>query len=156
MDMSFFQCALEQAWKVYSVLPHKALTKTNGKTRCPLSVYTGGPVSRSNFRVMFCPVIFTYDNIAVSGFQHKEKTIAGRAKQPRLEILNRKNNPQRGMTGVHIGVPRHASGHLVFSPSTGKIYNSLDTYFDEEFNSTLALEPSWFLGHQTTMDRIVR
>jgi hypothetical protein len=35
----------------------------------------------------------------------------------------------------------------ILSPSTGEIYNSLDTYFDGEFNSTLALEPSRFLGH---------
>jgi hypothetical protein len=32
MDLSFFHCALEQAWKAYSALPHQALTQADGKT----------------------------------------------------------------------------------------------------------------------------
>jgi hypothetical protein len=40
MNMNYFHCALEQAWKIHSVLPHKALTKTDGTVQCPLSVYT--------------------------------------------------------------------------------------------------------------------
>jgi hypothetical protein len=32
-------------------------------------------------------------------------------------------------------------------PSTGKIYNSTDVYFDEDFNSTLAYETNKFSGH---------
>ncbi len=51
MDMSFFPCALEQAWKIHSVLPHKALTKVDGTVQCPHGVYTGAAVSVSNFRV---------------------------------------------------------------------------------------------------------
>jgi hypothetical protein len=101
MDTSFFHLAMEQAWKAYSILPHKALTKTNGETQCQFTVYTGRLASASTFRVMFCPVVFTYDNIVVSRGHAKRNTVGTKgANQPRLETLNRKNNPQREMIGV--------------------------------------------------------
>jgi transposase InsO family protein len=35
VPMRFFHFALEHAWKVLAVLPHKALTKTDGSVQCP-------------------------------------------------------------------------------------------------------------------------
>ncbi len=51
------------------------------------------------------------------------------------------------MRGIHVGLPRHSFGYLVFVPSTGRIYNSADVYFDEDFNSTLAYETNKFSGY---------
>jgi hypothetical protein len=90
MDMSFFHCAFEQAWKIHSVLPYKALTKTDGTFECPFSVYTGEPVFVSSFRVMFCPVIMTYDNIIISQNNPRTGRSAALHRQPRLETSNRK------------------------------------------------------------------
>jgi hypothetical protein len=62
MNKSYFPLALEHAWKLHAELLHKALTKTNGEVQCPLCVCSETKVSVSNFRVMFCPVVVTYDN----------------------------------------------------------------------------------------------
>jgi hypothetical protein len=140
--MTFFHCALEHAWKVHSVLPHKALTKEDGTVQCPLGVHYGKPVGVSDFRVLFCPVVMTYDSVFVS-----RKNERGQGKRPRLEALNRKNNPQRGMRGIHVGVPRNSKGYLVYVPSMGKIYTSADVYFDGNFNSTLLYEQNKFSGY---------
>jgi hypothetical protein len=51
------------------------------------------------------------------------------------------------MRGIHVGLHRHSPGYLVFVPSMGKIYNSTDLYFDEDFNSTLAYESNKFSGY---------
>jgi hypothetical protein len=147
MNMSYFHCALEQAWKINSVLPHKALTKTDGTVQCPLSVYTGGPVSVSRFRVMFCPVVMTYDHVNTTKSNARVEPIETTTNTPRSALLNRKNNPQRGMRGIHVGLPRHSTGYLVYVPSTGKIYNSVDVYFDEDFISTLTYENNQFSGY---------
>jgi hypothetical protein len=66
MDMTFFHSALEHAWKVHSVLSHRALTKDDGTVQCPLGVHYGTPVCTADFRVLFCPVVMTYDNTFVS------------------------------------------------------------------------------------------
>jgi hypothetical protein len=66
MDMCFFHFALEHAWKVHSVLPHRALTKEDGTVQCPLGMHYGKPVRVADFRVLFCPVVMTYDNTFVS------------------------------------------------------------------------------------------
>jgi hypothetical protein len=73
-----------------------------------------------------------YDNIFVSNPKYER----GQGKQPRLEAPSRKNNPQRGMRGILIGVPRNSKAYLVYVPSMGRIYTSADVYFDENFYST--------------------
>lgn len=64
-----------------------------------------------------------------------------------VEVLNRKNNSQRGMRGIHVGLPRHSPGYLVYVPSTGRIYNTMDVDFDEDFSSTLTYEENKFSGY---------
>jgi hypothetical protein len=60
MGMEFFYFTLENAWKVFTILPHKALTTVDGHVQCPLGVYRPDqPVKVSRFPVLFCPVLAT-------------------------------------------------------------------------------------------------
>jgi hypothetical protein len=45
----------------------------------------------------------------------------------------------------------HSTGYLVNVPSTRKIYNPTDVYFDEDFNSTLAYDSNQYL--KGTLDK---
>jgi hypothetical protein len=74
----------------------------------------------------------TYDNTFVSIPQYKQT----HGKRTKLEAINRKNNPQRGMRGIHVGIPLNSMGYLIYVPAMGRIYTSADVYFDENFNST--------------------
>jgi transposase InsO family protein len=143
VDMTFFHYALQHAYKVHSVLPHRALTKEDGTVQCPAGVYFGSSVSISDFRVLFCPVVMTYDSVFVSNQGNDESN----RRQPKLQQMNRKNNPQRGMRGIHVGVPTNTKGYLVYVPTMGKVYTSTDVYFDEDFNSTIAVRPNKFSGY---------
>jgi hypothetical protein len=133
METTYFHFALECAWKLHSVLPHKALTKTDGKTQCPLGVYTGQPASVSNFRVMCCPAIMPYNNIHKVKTKVRAEPLDSRKEFKRMETLNRKNCSQRALRGVFVGLPRHSKGHLIYVPLTNKIYCTMDECFDEEF-----------------------
>jgi hypothetical protein len=85
----------------------------------------------------------TYDSVFINHPTNSE----GQKKQAKLQSLNRKNNPQRGMRDIHVGVPCNSKVHLVYVPSMGKVYTSNDVYFDEEFNSTIACRPNKFSGY---------
>jgi hypothetical protein len=61
--------------------------------------------------------------------------------------LTPKNHPQRALRGIHIGLPRHNTGWLVFVPANNTIYHSNDVYFDENFESTIAFENSRYPGY---------
>jgi transposase InsO family protein len=114
VPMKFFHFAIEQAWKIHAVLPHRALTKTDGKR---------------NFRVLFCPVLMMITNVRLKN-KHTRKHVT----------LTTKNHAQRALRGIHIGLPRHNSGWLVFVSSNNTIYHSIDIYFDEHFKSTISFE----------------
>ena len=60
--------------------------------------------------------------------------------------LNCQNNPERGIRGVHVGLPRNSAGWLVYIPSTGRVLVSSDVVFDEDFLSTVAYTQSRFPG----------
>jgi transposase InsO family protein len=135
VPMKFFHFALEHARKLHSVLPHRALTKTDGTVQCPLGVYFGHKVSLQNFRVLFCPVLMI-TNVRVK-YKHTGKPVT----------LTTKNHPQRGLRGIYIGLPRRNTGWLVFVPSNNTIYHSLDVYFDERFESTIAFESNRYPGY---------
>ena len=51
--------------------------------------------------------------------------------------IDRRNWPERGIRGIHIGLPRTSAGWLVYIPSTGRIATSADVVFDEDFLSTV-------------------
>ena len=52
--------------------------------------------------------------------------------------LDRKNNPERGIRGIHVGLPRNSAGWLVYIPSTSRVLVSADVAFDEDFLSTVS------------------
>jgi hypothetical protein len=55
------------------------------------------------------------------------------------------------MRGIHVGIPRHSKGYLIYVPAMGRIYTSADVCFDENFNSTLAYEQNKFSGYMDIM-----
>jgi hypothetical protein len=115
--MKFFHFALEHAWKLHAILPHSALTKTDGTDQCHLRVYKGEQVVLHNFRVLFCPVLMMIiTNVRVKD-KHTGKPVT----------------LTWALRGIHIGLPRHNSGWLVFVPCKNTIYHSIDVYFDEHF-----------------------
>ena len=52
--------------------------------------------------------------------------------------LNQQNNPERGIHGVHVGLPCNSAGWLVYIPSTGTVLVSKDVVSDEDFLSTVS------------------
>ena len=56
--------------------------------------------------------------------------------------LNRRNNPEHGIRGVHVGLPCNSAGWLVYIPSTGRVLVSTDVVFDEDFLSTVSYTQS--------------
>ncbi|KAG7372377.1 integrase core domain containing protein [Nitzschia inconspicua] len=135
----FFHFAFEHAWKVHAVLPHKALTHADGKVQTPLGVYEGKPVGIESFRVLFCLVVMTCDSINL-----RSKNAYG---QKVITSYNRQNNPQRGIRGIHVGLPRHNTGYLVYVLQMNSVLHCNDVYFDENFESTLAYTPSRHPAH---------
>ncbi|KAG7362456.1 integrase core domain containing protein [Nitzschia inconspicua] len=135
----FFHFAFEHAWKIHAVLLHKALTRADGKVQTPLGVYEGKPVGIESFRVLFCPVVMTYDSINL-----RSKDATGKQL---ITSYNRRNNPQRAIRGIHVGLPRHNTGYLVFVPQLNSVLHCNDVYFDENFESTLAYTQSRHPAH---------
>jgi hypothetical protein len=134
----FFDFALEHAWKVFNCLPIRDL-QLNGKPCTPLESYTGRKPHLARFRVLFCPCVIGM----------------GEANQGRGPIVRRNNCPERGLRGIHVGLPRYQEGWLCYLPSTGGLRICLDVSFDENFYSTTAHSPSSddsrFPGSQRSM-----
>jgi hypothetical protein len=105
--MSLVPLVLGGAWKVHSVLPHSALTKEIGISQCPHNVYFNASIA--DFKVLFCPAVMTYDSNLVSNRQFNDSSYKGH----RLEALNRKNNLQRGMRGIYIGLFRMSKAFMI-------------------------------------------
>jgi hypothetical protein len=134
----FYDFALEHAWKIFNCLPIRDL-QLNGKPCTPLEAYTGNKPHLERLRVMFCPVVIGM----------------GAANQGRGPIKERRNCPERGLRGIHVGIPRYQEGWLCYLPSTGGLRICLDVSFDENFYSTTAYSPysddTRFPGSQRSM-----
>ena len=128
----FFPLALEHAWKVHACLPIKDV-QVNDQPITPFEYFFQAKPTLSRFKVLFCPC-------SVNIGPTKDK----KTKQ----ILNRKNNPERAIRGIHVGIPRHAPGWLVYLPSTNTILVSNDVAFDEVFLSTVTHTKPRFTGGQ--------
>ena len=155
VGMEWFPFALEQAWKIFSVLPHKALTEITGVVRCPLGVFLRDEDVRvGKFRVMFCPVVANLsDGIKYSKEDQQEKPVSlGKDDKYPLSdaaqqlLVTRQNESQRAFRGIHVGIPRIAAGFLVYNPRTNNVTVSQDVYFDENFESALAFRKGRFPG----------
>ena len=134
----FFDFALEHAWKIFNCLPIRDL-QLDGKPCTPLEAYTGRKPHLARFRVLFCPCVIGM----------------GPANQGRGPIVRRNNCPERGIRGIHVGLPRYQDGWLIYLPSTGGLRICSDVSFDENFYSTTAHSPSShdsrFPGSQRSM-----
>ena len=114
--MEYFDLALEDAWKVHAVLPIKNLTRGK-QILSPYEYFFGVKPSIKKFRVPFYPCVMNAGP--------KELKTTG-------SMINRKNHLERGIRGIHVGLPRGSAGWLVYVPSTGKISVSQDVVFDED------------------------
>ena len=93
----------------------------------PYELFFGTKPRICRFRVLFCPCVVNVD-------QRQDMDIGTQ--------LNRRNNPERGIRGVHVGLPRNSAGWLVYVPSTGRVLVSTDVVFDEDFLSTVSYTQS--------------
>ena len=128
--MEYFDLALEHAWKVHACLPIKNLSK-GGRAISPYECFFGVKPCIKKLRVLFCPCVMNTG-------PHEDKLYGG--------TTTRKNSPERGIRGVHVGVPRGTAGWLVYVPSTSQISISQDVLFDEDFLSTVVYSQSRIPG----------
>ena len=68
---------------------------------------------------MFCPVVMAIG----------DKNDGG-------HFMHRKNNPERGIRGIHVGIAKRSEGWLIYVPSMNMTYISNDVWFDENFIGT--------------------
>ena len=133
----FFHEALLHAQRIFVVLPVKGLTHVlnNESVPCtPFAKYYNVPqASVKRFRVFGCPCVIT-----VGRRKSQDPNTA--------RHLNRKNNPQRGIRGIHCGFPLNQAGYRIFIPSIGRFLVSVDVVFDESFLSTLVYDHHLFPG----------
>ena len=122
VGMEYFDLALEHAWKIHAVLPIKNLTHGTNIIS-PYEYFFGQKPCIRKFRVPFCPCVMN------TGPQTDR--ISGK-------VTSRSNHPERGIRGIHVGLPRGSAGWMVYVPSTGQISISQDVIFDEDFLSTVA------------------
>ena len=84
----------------------------------PYELFFGTKARICRYRVLFCPCVVNVD-------QRQDMDIGTQ--------LNCRNNPERGIRGVHVGLPHNSAGWLVYIPSTGCVLVSSDVVFDEDF-----------------------
>jgi Integrase core domain len=136
---AFQDFAYEHAWKVYNFLPLRSLT-LNGRATSPYELYYGHKPRISKLRVLFCPCVL--------------KTHTATAKRPgsdSVRVFTDKNNAQRGLQGIFVGLPRHQAGYICYIPSTAEIRVSADVVFDENFESTMGYSERLFSSAMPTV-----
>ena len=121
VGFEFYSFALEHVWKVHACLPIKNLSK-NDNPISPYEYFFGNKPAIRRFRVPFCPCVVNIDQ---------------RRDVDTRQTLDRRNHPERGIRGIHVGLPRNSAGWLVYIPSTGKVLVSADVSFDEDFLSSV-------------------
>ena len=50
--------------------------------------------------------------------------------------MHRRNNPERSIRGIHVGIAKRSEGWLIYVPSMNMTYISNDVWFDENFIGT--------------------
>ena len=101
----YLSFALEHAWKIHACLLIKNLLKNDN----PISPYEysfGKKPWICRFCVLFCPGVVNIDQ----WHDIIEQT-----------QLNWRNNPERGIHGVHVGLPCNSVGWLVYIPSSSRV-----------------------------------
>ena len=82
--------ALEHAWKVHACLPIKNVS-LNGTPISPYELFFNKKPRIHRFRVLFCPCVVNVD----------QRTDLALGTQ-----LNRQNSSERGIRGIHVGLPQ--------------------------------------------------
>ena len=121
----FYDFALDHAWKVYNCLPVRSLSKEQRPTT-PYELFYDEKPNLRRFRVLFCSVVV---NIGDKAGEKDPETGRSRVRQ-------RKNTPERGVRGIHVGISSKSRGWLCYLPSTNNTVVSNDVYFDEQFHTT--------------------
>ena len=114
----FYDYALQHSWKVFNCLPIRG-QRIKGRPATPFEMFLGFKPSLSKFKVLFCPVVVNIgDKIGTD-----------------KKVRKRKNTPERGMKGIHVGISTKSEGWLVYIPSLNSTVVSNDAAFDEHFRS---------------------
>ena len=123
LAMMFLTSSLFHATRMYNIFPHKGVFNDDGIPCTPHEKFYGTKPNLRKLRVFGCPSIikiFTRENLAG-------------------QTLTSKNNPQRGIRAIFVGFPPRQAGWLFYVPASGHLLVSGDAAFDEDFNSTIAL-----------------
>ena len=124
----FTDMALEHAAKIIAVLPLKGL-QANGKSTTPYFLFYGRKPNVRKLRVLFCPCIYkVYERT-------RTVTVNKSTGQRQINRFNSSNHPQRGVLGIHVGIPRGQAGYLIWEPRTATLRVSANVTFDETFAS---------------------
>jgi hypothetical protein len=126
----FYDFAIDQAWKIFNVLPLRDLVDNNGYPCTPLGTYSGVKPKLCRFCVMFSACVIN------------NGTNPGAARKINIQD----NCKERGTKAIHVGIPCYQPSFLCYIPSTGVLCVSQDVSFDENFTSTTAHHSSNFTG----------
>jgi hypothetical protein len=133
-----YDVALEHSWKIFNCSPIRD-GQLVGKPCTRLESHTGNKPDLTRFRFLFCPCVLGM----------------GEANQRCGPVTRQNNCPERGIRGIHVGLPCCQDGWLCCPPSTGGLRVCLNVAFDENFHSATAHSPSqdnfWFPGSQRSM-----
>ena len=108
-------------YHLFTVILIKHLVNKDGEPTTPQKLATGKKPSVSNIRVLFCPCVLRKSTAYVD-----------------TKSLNMRHQLQKGFWGIFVEIAKHQKGHLIYVPSTWKIFSSHDVIFDEKVSSVFA------------------
>jgi hypothetical protein len=98
----FGDLTLEHAWKICNTLPIKGLTQ-DGTQVTPFFLHHGSKPSIWKLLILFCPAWYMV---------HEQQKMTNRT----TKLYTNKNNPQRAIPCIHVGIPRGQAGYLLWEP----------------------------------------
>ena len=115
----FYEFSLDHAWKIFNCLPIRGL-ELDGRPTTPFEMFYGVKTCLERFKVLFCSIVVNIGpKIGTDG-----------------RVRHRRNNPERGVAGIHVGIPKNSDGWLCYIPSMNNTVIFSDVTFDENFEST--------------------
>ena len=103
-------------YHIFPFIPIKDLINEYGKPTTPFKLAAGTKHSVSHLRVLFCPCI------VCKSMAHIE-----------TKTLNMRQQAQKVIRGIFIGIPEHKKGYLVYVRSTRKVIPPYDVVIDKSF-----------------------
>ena len=92
----------------------------DGNPTTPFEMFYGVKPCLERFKFMFYPIVFSIG----PKFGNDGR------------VRHRRNNPERGVAGIHVGIPKNSDGWLCYIPSINNTVIFSDVVFDEHFEST--------------------